>query len=188
MGAHKLLLPLGNRPLLAHAVAAATSSGASPRIVVLGRDAERVSTTLPQQGITVAVNPDFATGMASSLRHGINALPAQAAGTLLLLGDQPLVTPTLIEYILAEARRHPRAIVAASFAGQRGHPVYFPRHYFAELCALQADEGGRNVIANHAHDLRLVEWPDVAAGFDVDTEDDYAQVLARWSAQADIPR
>lgn len=189
MGAHKLLLPLGDRPIIAHIVAAVLSCAVSPVVVILGRDADRVTSALPPQDVTVVVNPDYATGMASSLRAGMDALPAQSLGAILLLGDQPLVTPALIASVLAEANAHPGAIVSASFGGQRGHPVYFPRHLFGELSMIQGDEGGRNVIARHGASLLLVDWPDISAGLDVDTMDEYARLKSLWAAHSeDISR
>src|SRR5581483_6688072 len=136
MDAHKLLLPLGNRPLVAHAVAAACASGAEPVIVVLGHDAGRVAAALPAGRQQVVINPSYQEGMATSLRAGLLALPAEPAGALILLGDQPFVTLDLIEQVLAAARETPERIVAASYEGQRGNPVYFPRAYFAELRAV----------------------------------------------------
>src|SRR5260370_11530864 len=85
MGAHKLLLPLGGRPLVSYAVAAACASHAAPVVVVLGHDADAVQATLPPRRQRSVVNGAFASGMASSLRTGIAALPPSATGALVLL-------------------------------------------------------------------------------------------------------
>src|SRR5262245_20426761 len=132
MGAQKLLLPLGGWPLVAYAVAAACASAADPVLVVLGREAEQVAQALPVGRFMLATNPDYASGMASSLRVGLDTLPEAVLGALILLGDQPLVTPSIVAALLDEARRSPNAIVAAAYAGKRGHPVYFPRQLFPE--------------------------------------------------------
>jgi len=183
MGAHKLLLPLGDQPIIAHTVAAVTSISLSPVIVVLGRDATKVAQQLPTQGITPVINPDYATGMASSLRAGISAIPASSTGALILLGDQPLVTPALIETVITEATAHPNAIISASFAGRRGHPVYFPHQLFAELSAITGDEGGKSVIARHATSLRLIDWPDTTTALDADTTKDYTRLQSAWATR-----
>jgi molybdenum cofactor cytidylyltransferase len=183
MGQHKLLLPLGGQPLLAHTVAAACSSSADPVIVVLGRDAAEVADALPPGRWSATVNADYARGMASSLQRGLAAVPVQMQGTLILLGDQPLVTTPLIEAVLGEARHHADSIIAASYAGARGHPIYFPQALFAELRELSGDEGGRSVIARHADILRLVAWPDAHAALDVDTPGSYEALLRMWPAE-----
>ena len=185
MERHKLLLPLGGRPLLAHAVAAACGSSADPVIVVLGRDATEVAATLPPGRWSAAVNADYERGMASSLQRGLAAVPVERPGALILLGDQPLVTVPLIEAVLGEARRQVDSIIAAAYAGARGHPIYFPRALFAELREISGDEGGRSVIARHADILRLVEWPDAHAALDVDTPGTYEALLRAWPDSGD---
>jgi molybdenum cofactor cytidylyltransferase len=180
MGRHKLLLPLGDRPLVAHAVAAACASGADPVLVVLGHEAGRVRAALPPGRFRVVENPDHAQGMASSLRAGMGAVPPGCAGTIVLLGDQPLVGAPLIDRLIEDARAHPDTIVAATYGGYRGNPVYFPRQYFAELAAVEGDEGGRSVLAAHPERIRLVECADVASMLDVDLPDDYERARDAW--------
>ena len=130
------------------------------------------------------VNSDFAQGMASSLRVGLAALRAQAPqtpGALIALADQPLVTPAIITALLATAQTQPGAIIAASYDGQRGHPIIFPSDLFDELAQVTGDEGGRSVIARHADRLHLVAIADSRAALDVDRPEDYATIRA-WFA------
>ncbi len=183
MGAHKLLLPLGGRPLVAHAVRAACESRASPVIVVLGHEAERVRAALPAGSYTVVENPGYAAGMASSLRAGLAAVPESCAGALVVLGDQPLVSPELLNRLIDAALRSPERIVAASYDGRRGNPVCFPRRYFAELAAINGDEGGRSVLLRHPDALLTVECGDLAPDLDADTPEDYARIQREWEAR-----
>ena len=184
MGAHKLLLPLGNRPLVAYTVAAACASGAELVIVVLGHDAERVEAAMPSGRQHVVVNPSFRDGMATSLRAGLSALPAETAGALILLADQPLVTLDLVERLLSAARESPGSIIAASYNGRRGNPVYFPRRYFDDLKLVTGDQGGRSVIQRHPDNVLLVEIADADAALDADSPDDFQRILAAWERQS----
>src|SRR5579862_5040588 len=186
LGTPKLLLPLGGRPLITYAVAAACASRVDPLIVVLGNAAERAQTALNEWAASATpailagryhcvVNPDFAQGMASSLRVGITTLVSIAPdtmGVVILLADQPLVTTALLDSLLAEAYATPEAIVAASYGGQRGHPIYFPRALFDELMAVTGDEGGRSVVAHHADRLRLIPIVETRASLDIDRPED----------------
>lgn len=187
MGRHKLILPLGGRPLVAHVVAAACSSRAEPILVVVGHEAERVREAVlgacPPERARFVVSPDYASGMASSLRAGLIAVPPACAGALVLLGDQPLVGPAVLDRLVAAAQEHPQQIVAASYGGQRGNPVYFPREDFAELEAITGDEGGRAVVARHRDRVMLVECGDLAAALDVDDLADYARIQEIWAAR-----
>ncbi len=107
-GRHKLLLPLNERPVLAHVIEAALASQARPIIVVLGHQAEQVRTQLAHHmtnsAITLVENPDYLQGMSTSMRVGLTYLQSQMKAeianvdsALILLGDQPLVTPRMLE-------------------------------------------------------------------------------------------
>ncbi len=186
MGRHKLLLPLGGRPLVSYAVEAASASVADPVLIVLGYQATEVAEALPPSRCRTCINPNFASGMASSLRLGIETLSSLGDGTspiigvAVLLGDQPLVSTDLINRLLDAARSDPDAIIAAAYQGHRGTPVYFPQHLWSELLQIGGDEGGRSVIARHQDLLRLEPFTDPAAGLDVDRMEDYLQLKAIW--------
>lgn len=189
MGAHKLLLSLGGRPLVTYAVAAACASTAEPIVVVLGRDSGAVRAALPPGRYMTAENPDYASGMASSLRIGLRALREAAgevglAGALIALADQPLAGADLFDALLRAAAASTDAIVAASYSGKRGNPVVFPATLFAELEQVEGDEGGRRVIARHRELLRVVEWLDPRAALDVDRREDYERVVSLLGGDA----
>lgn len=183
MGTHKLLLPLGGRALVAHAVAAACSSLAEPILVVVGHEAARLRAALPPGRYAVAENPDYAQGMATSLRAGLGAVPACCSGVLVVLGDQPLQTAALLNRLLGAANITPGRIVAATYDGARGNPVYFPRRYFQELEAITGDEGGRSVLRRHGAEVITVECGDLAPNLDADTPDDFARIQREWHAR-----
>lgn len=184
MGAHKLLLPLGERPVAVYALDAALGSGADPVMVVLGHRAEDVRAALPDGNYQVVVNPEYAAGMSTSLRAGIAALPPDVVGAVILLADQPLMTGVIVARVIAEARASGWGIVTASFGGRRGTPVYFARALFPELLAVTGDEGGRSVIARHPEDVAVVEFTDEAAALDVDDPEQYARLRALWDGYA----
>jgi molybdenum cofactor cytidylyltransferase len=187
MGQHKLLLPLGGRPLVSYAVEAASASVADPVLVVLGHQAAEVEGALPSGRYTICINPHFASGMASSLRLGIEALStlpdntSSIIGVAVLLADQPLVSADTVNRLLAAARATPDAIIAAAYKGRRGTPVYFPQHLWKELLQIGGDEGGRSVIARHQELVRLEPIDEPEVGLDVDRMEDYLQLKANWN-------
>jgi molybdenum cofactor cytidylyltransferase len=180
---HKLLLPLGGRPLVSYAVAAACASSADPVVVVLGYRAAEIQAALPAGRYEVCFNPEFASGMASSLRAGISIVSRHTPpviGALIMLADQPLVSADLINHLLQSARSTPGSIIASVYAGTRSTPVYFPAHLFDEVLHISGDEGARSVIANHPELLRLAQAEDAMLGLDVDQSSEYKQLLAIW--------
>lgn len=193
MGEHKLLLPLGGRPVVARSAAAFDGSECEPLLVVLGREGERVYAALPPMRFAPVVNPAFASGMASSIRAGVAALlaatasepmtgPDSVAGVVIALGDQPLLPAASMRHLLDVCRHDPGSIVAATFGGRRGHPVYFPRALFSELLSVTGDEGGRSVLASHRDLVRQVELGPEELVLDVDEPADLERARAYWLA------
>lgn len=179
MGTQKLLLPLGGRPLVCYAVEAAGQSAADTVVVVLGHMADEVARALPEGRWRMVVNPNFGSGMASSLRAGLLALPRSAAGAVVMLGDEPLVEARTVDAVLSAAARAPDHIHVATYAGRRGHPAYFPARLFPELAAIEGDEGGRSVISRHVELVREVELGE-ARDLDADTPQAYAELASEW--------
>lgn len=181
MGTFKLLLPLGGRPLAIYAIEAASMSDADPVIVVVGQEADRMHAQLRSDRYKIVYNAEFAQGMATSLRAGVSALPAEVNGALVVLADQPLITATHMNALLTQARQHPDAIIAAAHHNRRGNPVYFPQHLFGELGAITGDEGGRSVISRHADIVQLVEMNDPAVLTDIDQPEEYERLANTWT-------
>ncbi len=186
MGQHKLMLPLGGRPLVSYVVDAACGSSADAVIVVVGHNAGDVAVALAGMRCHIAANESFADGMATSLRTGIAAVSPNVAGALILLADQPLVTSAMVNLMLAAANADSHAIHVAAYNGKRGNPVYLPRALFGELLTVSGDEGGRSVVARHPDLVHLVPMPFEEAALDVDTPDEFERLIADWERYSTI--
>lgn len=168
-GGHKLLEPLDGRPIVTRAVEAAIESGSTPVVVVTGHRREDVEAALPGSVQTVH-NPDYQAGLASSLRAGLLALPADADAVFVALGDMPLVRATHYEALVTAWR--PDAIAVPTRAGRRGHPVLWPARLFADMCALQGDRGAKSLMTEHATSVIEVPAASDAILLDVDVAGD----------------
>jgi len=93
-----------------------------------------------------------------------------------LLADQPFVTASIVEQIVSEWHASRAAIVAPTYAGQRGNPVLFARAIFPELLAIQGDQGARAVLATDRARIRLVAFEDPRPLADIDTPEDYERL------------
>ncbi len=176
MGRCKLSLPFRAKPLLAHAVAAAAASALSPLVVVLGEDTRHLRDRLDFGRARPVVNADSRSGRASSLKTGLQHVPADRAGVMVLLGDQPLVTAGLIDTLLAAFARRPDHWVAPVYRGRRGNPVIIPRRWFPDLLTLTGDRGPRRLLSSPGLRLHLVPVDDPAVVIDVDTAQDYERL------------
>jgi molybdenum cofactor cytidylyltransferase len=175
MGRPKMLLPYRSGTVLSSAVAPHLEAGAGPVIVVLGHRADEVrsAAALPADPrLTTVVNPDWAEGMASSIRRGLEEC-GEASAVLLALGDQPGVDAARVKALLAAWGPDVRLVVPVH--GERGsHPVLFARSLFPELRDLRGDVGARDVVRRHWTEAARVPAPALA---DLDTEEDYRSLL-----------
>jgi len=179
-GSQKLLQPLGGVPLVRIAAEHLLEGGLASLVVVLGREAAAVRHALVGVPARFALNRRYAAGLAGSLRAGIRALPPDAGGALVALGDQPGVPPDVVAALLAAFRAGAGPIVAPQYAGVRGHPVIFARTLFPELLRLRGDEGARRVLAADPARVHLLRF-DFPAPADVDTPADFSRLAAAWS-------
>jgi molybdenum cofactor cytidylyltransferase len=170
--ATKLVAELDGKALVRHVAEAALASRAASTIVVTGHAAEAVRATLAGLPLGFANNPDYATGLASSLRRGIAAMPPDCDGALILLGDMPRVSPAVIDRLIAAFESDPAArAVAPTQGGRRGNPVLISRALFAEVEKLTGDTGARPLLMAAGAAVREVAFDDEAVAFDVDTPD-----------------
>ena len=179
MGANKMLLPLDGHPLVWHMVQTACASSADVVLVVLGNEADTVAAALPEGQYQRVDNPHFADGLSTSLQAGLDALPAEIDGALILLADTPRTSLATLETILAAARESPERIVATNQGGKPTPPVYWPRALFADLHTIHGDEGGRSLLARSPDAVRLVELADPNEALDIDAPEDYQRILGK---------
>jgi len=164
-GGPKQLAELDGRPLLEHALEAAAAASVDRRLVVLGAGAADILARVPLHGAEPVLCPDWEHGQAASLRAGLRALEGVDA-IVVVLGDQPLLSPGAITRVLAE--RGPGAeAVRATYAGEAGHPVVLERSLFPRLLALRGDAGARDVLREVV--VREVPCDGLGRPDDVDT-------------------
>ena len=128
-------------------------------------------------------NPDFADGLSTSLKAGLNALPGEIDGALICLADMPQVDRILIDRLIENFEPDKgQLIVLPTIEGKRGNPVLWSRRFFPDLMTLQGDVGARHLIGRFAEAVCEVPFGGRAALTDVDTPD--ALAAARAEAEA----
>jgi len=178
-GPNKLLEEINGRPLVRIATEHVLGSRARPVIVVTGHQKERVERALAGLPVTFVHNPDFADGLSTSLKVGIGAVPAEADGAIVCLGDMPQVSATLIDRLIAAFEPERGALVVIpTVAGKRGNPVLWSRRFFPDLLAVEGDVGARHLIGGYAEAVAEVAVEDAAALTDVDTPEALIAVRA----------
>jgi molybdenum cofactor cytidylyltransferase len=184
LGRPKQLLDLGGRPLVAHVVQRALAAGLDGVVVVTGHEREAVEAAVSAPGVTLAFNPEFASGQASSLIAGLDAVPTEADAIVVLLSDQPTIAIPTITAVVNARRETAAPIVMATYGAVRAHPTLIGRELFPELRAINGDQGAREVIRAHRRDVVTVDSGQSEPPADVDTEEAYAALLRSWSEDA----
>ncbi|WP_245261914.1 NTP transferase domain-containing protein [Ancylobacter sp. FA202] len=171
--AHKLTLPLGGVPLVRRVVETALAARARPVIVVTGHEADAVRAALAGLDVTFAHNQDFAQGLSTSLKAGVAALPKEVERVVVMLGDMPMVEPSLVD-CLADALDPARGRLAAVpvAEGRQGNPVALARALFPALKTLAGDVGARQILAQNADFVVEVPVEGESAFLDIDTHED----------------
>ncbi|MBP0462944.1 molybdopterin-binding/glycosyltransferase family 2 protein [Roseomonas sp. PWR1] len=159
-------------PMVARVVDNALASHARPIIVVTGHERDRVEEALSGRPVLFAHAEHYAEGLSASLKAGLAALPEEAEGFLVCLGDMPLVAgPMLDRLIAAFDPEEGRAIVMPTFRGKQGNPMLWSREFLPEMASITGDVGARHLVGKHADRMVEVEMADDAVLRDFDTTD-----------------
>ncbi|HTF08058.1 MAG TPA: nucleotidyltransferase family protein [Asanoa sp.] len=170
-GGPKALVRRDGTLLVERAVATARAGGLAPVYVVVGAAADRVRAEADLGDAVLVDNPDWPTGMASSLRAGLEALAAtDAPAATVLLVDMPGVTPAAVARVAAGADR--QTLAMGGYDGRRGHPVVLGRDHWAGVAeTATGDAGARAYLRAHATAVTVVPCGDIADDTDLDTPD-----------------
>jgi molybdenum cofactor cytidylyltransferase len=126
-------------------------------------------------GARVVVNPEFAEGQSTSLRAGLRELSRDCSGAVILLGDQPGVSPDVVRAVVDAHREGGGPVVQAAYSGRPSHPVLFDRRVWPQLEAVEGDVGARDLLVRHPEWVTTVEVGGLPPP-DVDTWEDYRRL------------
>ena len=175
----KLLLPFGKRSIIEEVVAIAVSSKADRTLLVLGAFKDNILQKIRTKPVQTVVNNNYASGMLSSVQMGFNTLPEGTHAALVMLGDQPSVSTTVINRIIESYRKTQKGIVLPTFNGERGHPVLIDLKYREEINRLRPEVGLRGVVYGNPDDVCEVAIDSSSILRDIDTPQDYKKELEK---------
>ncbi len=175
LGRPKQLLPLGDATLLDATLSVVRRCGFGQVVVALGRAADEVAATVDLTGVGVVRNPGFGAGCSSSIAAALPAIAASSEGVVLMLGDQPEVSPAAVAAVAAVGAD----LAVCRYDDGLGHPFWLGRALFGELANLHGDKAVWKLVDAAGPSLVTVAV-DGRVPADVDTEADYEALLARW--------
>ncbi|PPR11876.1 MAG: Nicotine blue oxidoreductase [Alphaproteobacteria bacterium MarineAlpha11_Bin1] len=174
--ANKMLVEVKGIPMIVHAARAMLASNASPIVVVLGHQSERVERTLSDQNVMFVRNPDYRGGLSTSLRAGLAALPKECDGAVVALADMPGIHPDDINMLINEFDPiSGQSIIVPTHGGKRGNPVIWARRFFSDISAVSGDVGARHLIGANIDQVIEVETDNPGVLIDLDTPEAIAE-------------
>jgi molybdenum cofactor cytidylyltransferase len=183
MGVPKLTIEIEGVPIIRRVARAALESELHRVILVIGpsdsRSVEALGPEVNDPRLLQVVNPYPQAGMSSSMRTGMKSIDSEAAGVMILLGDQPGITGDIINELLAAFRREQTKIIVPVVRGRRTTPVIFPATLFPELKEEAGDIGGRNVLKRHADQVVELEMGQDYDDTDLDTPEDLDKIRSK---------
>jgi molybdenum cofactor cytidylyltransferase len=182
LGEPKQLLPYGSGTLLDHALDTARASGFDQLIVAIGGSSGEVRSRVDLSEAQVVENPDFGEGCSSSIAAGLSALDPRAELLVLMLGDQPGVTPATVRALIAGCGDG-TVLAACLYDDGRGHPLAFGRGAFDDLRELHGDKAVWKLMEHRSDEVVEIR---VSGSIprDVDTRADYEAVLTESGSSA----
>lgn len=172
MGLPKQTLRVGGAPMLQVVLDTVRRTQVDLVVVVLGAHASDVKKEVEFRTEKVAVNSAHGEGMSASIRAGLSEVQG-AEAALIVLGDQPLISPKTMDALIQAYRRSGRAIVVPVYQGRRGNPVLFDRSLFEEVMGVTGDTGAKAVVKAHPEETLEVPVDDHGVVMDIDTQADY---------------
>lgn len=182
LGEPKQLLPYGSGTLLDHALETARASGFDQLIVAIGGSAADVRSRVDLSESQVVENPDFGEGCSSSIAAGLGALDPRAELLVLMLGDQPGVTPATVRALIAGCGDG-TVLAACLYDDGRGHPLAFGRGAFDDLRELHGDKAVWKLMERRPDEVIEIRVSGPIPR-DVDTRADYEAVLTESGSSA----
>jgi len=173
----KQLLNWQGRTFIEQAILNAQESRLSPVVVVIGAFSEKIEKVIINLAVNIVINEEWSLGQSTSIRAGLNELPQGVGAVVFLLVDQPHISPLLINKLIDTHASSLSSIVVPIIDGKRGNPVLFDQRTFPDLRMLEGDIGGRKLFSQYHPEW--VEWFDTSVLIDVDTIDDYDQLIER---------
>ncbi len=181
LGQPKQLAPIGGRPALAYTLDALRASSVDRIVLVLGHNADAIAAALDLTDITVVRNDAYAEGQSTSVVAGVKSLGDDVDAALMVVGDQPLLAPTVVDAIVRAYEQTGGPFIVPVYAGEWGNPVLLARATWPLLDNLKGDTGARPILRKHMDMVLEVPVPGSLLD-DIDTPDDYARIRARMES------
>jgi molybdenum cofactor cytidylyltransferase len=173
----KLTLPLGDKQLIEWVLQAAKLTPLDKYFLVVRPEDKEIIKTGKKWGAEIVLNPEYKSGMSSSIQKALHQISSEELyGFFVLLGDQPLINPSILYKMLLAFTPGKKEIVVPFYKDRQGNPVFFDGYWKDELMKLSGDVGGRVLIKAHPERVKRFKIPNESILLDIDREEDYEKI------------
>jgi molybdenum cofactor cytidylyltransferase len=177
----KMLLPFGGKTIIEKVIENVTASEIDKIIVVLGSGSDKIMEMIGNLPVMHCFNDEYKEGMLSSVKCGLRSLPEKFDAVIIFPGDQPMISPEIINRLIEAFRKSGKGIMMPVFNNKRGHPLLVSSGYREEIDKLDKSEGLRALAGKFHHDVLEVEVDTSEILRDIDTPEDYINELNQIS-------
>lgn len=177
MGEFKQLLELRNKSFVEHCVDNLLASRVGEVIVVTGHRESEVCRAIGDRRVRFAHNPEYQSGMASSIIRGVEAVSQNARACVLALVDQPWIDASVINRIIETYEKAQTLLVVPTYEGKNGHPILLDISLKEEILRMDPARGLRQVVGAHLREIAHVGAADRGVLEDCDLPEDYERIL-----------
>jgi molybdenum cofactor cytidylyltransferase len=183
MGKVKLTLPLSNKKLIEWVLQAAKLTPLDKYFLVVRPEDKEIIEIGKNWGAEIVLNPEYKSGMSTSIRKALSQIPSEdVEGFFIILGDQPLINPSILYKMLLAFTPGKKEIVVPFYKDKQGNPVLFDGYWKEELMGLTGDIGGRVLIKAHPKRIKKVKMLNEFILLDIDREEDYEKIKSIFDA------
>jgi molybdenum cofactor cytidylyltransferase len=177
MGFPKMLLDFNGKSMLEKVIENVRASDVNNILVVLGAERDKLTELVRSTNVSYCYNDNYKKGMLSSVRCGVVNTPDDCEAVLVFQGDQPFITPGVINMVIDAYRSSEKGLVIPVCRKKRGHPLLIGRKYLEKIELLDDNEGLRSLAYLYSDDVLEVETDDPAILRDFDTYDEYKKEI-----------
>tara|TARA_B100000029_G_scaffold252512_1_gene249423 strand:+ start:2326 stop:2907 length:582 start_codon:yes stop_codon:yes gene_type:complete len=172
LGENKLTKNIKGTPLIEYSLNNILKSSVNEIIIVLGYQSKIIEKLINKNNkIKLVFNPNFESGMASSIKKGIKNLSKKTDSFFISLGDMPSIKHATYDHLIKSNKN--KKIAVPVFKGQAGHPVLFPKSFVNKLLSIEGDYGAKKIIEINKKEVFSLEVNDPGIIKDLDLLSDF---------------
>ena len=174
-GENKLTKKIQGVPLIKHSVKNILAASIDELIIVLGYQKEIIEKLIDKnKKIKFVFNKDFESGMASSIKVGLNHLSKNTEYFFICLGDMPMVNSDIYNQLINS--RNQKNIIVPTYNGQQGNPVLFDKSMKEKIMVITGDVGAKKILELNKDKILNLEINDQSVNKSFNTQDDFSSL------------